>query len=179
MNFNREKFKSLVLYILWKTRHVNVFGKTKLDKTLWFSEARAFEAYGAPITGEEFVRDKYGPRSRHLQSACIELADEGLLEPFTEAVGDHNAIRYRAMSPPDTSMFTGEQLSIIDWWVSNISENHTATSISELPHDYGWEVAGMGESLPLQAFLARRIRGPKTDDERDWAKKEAECLGLK
>lgn len=179
MNFDRDKFKALVLYILWRTSHIDGFGATKLNKALWFSEARSYEAYGQPISGERFVRDKYGPRSKHVREICSELEDAGLVEPFVEPVGHFDAIRYRALSPPDTSMFSPEQMALVDWWVANIAEKHSAKSISELSHDYGWEVAAMGEDLPLHAFLARRIREPKSDEEREWAEKEAVRLGLR
>lgn len=84
MSFDREKFKALVLYILWRTSHTEGFGATKLNKALWFAEARAFEAYGKPITGETFVRDKFGPRSKHVPEVCAELVGNGRLEPFVE-----------------------------------------------------------------------------------------------
>lgn len=179
MNFSREKFKALVLYVIWRTSHVDGFGATKLNKALWFSEARAFEAYGTPISGEAFVRDKFGPRSKHLREVCIELEDEGLIEPFVEDVFTRKASRYRALAPADTSAFTNDELTLIDWWTSHIAREHTATSISQLSHDYGWEVASMGEELPLHAFLARRIRKPRSAEEIEWAKREAERLGLK
>lgn len=51
--------------------------------------------------------------------------------------------------------------------------------MSDLSHDYGWEVAQMGEQLPLKAFLARRIRGSETSEEIEWARGEAARLGLK
>jgi hypothetical protein len=179
MSFDRAKFKSLVLHMIWRTNHVAGFGLTKLNKALWFSEARSYEAYGALITGEEFVRDKYGPRSKHLREICAELEADGLVEPFVENVGEYNATRYRALSPADTSMFSQHQMTLIDWWIATIADKHTAKSISELSHDYGWEVARMGEPLPAHAFLARRIREPQTDDELEWAKREVARLGLK
>lgn len=179
MELNREKFKALVLYVIWKTSHTDGFGSTKLNKALWFSEARAYEAYGQPISGERFVRDKHGPRSKHLREICDELENAGLIERFTEQIFEYTANRYRALQPADTSYFSNEQLSLIDWWISTISEKHTAVSISNLSHDYGWEVAGLGEELPLHAFLAKRIRSPKVGEELDWAKKEAERIGLK
>lgn len=179
MAFDREKFKALVLYIVWRTSHVDGFGATKLNKALWFSEARAFEAYGKPISGESFVRDKFGPRSRHLRQVCGELEDEGMIEPFVEDVFSHKASRYRTLQPASTDSFTSDELMLIDWWVSHIAKEHTATSISQLSHDYGWEVAAMGEELPIYAFLARRIRKPKTMDEVEWAINESKRLGLK
>ena len=178
MSFDREKFKALVLYVIWRTSHLKGFGTTKLNKALWFSEARAYEALGSAIAGESFIRDKYGPRSKHLREICYELEDEGVIQPFAEAVFNRTASRYRALQPADTSMFAADEITMVDYWISHIDREHTAASISDLSHDYGWEVAAMGEELPLKAFLARRIRPPETDDEIDWAKREAARLGL-
>ncbi len=178
MPLDRDKLKALVLYIIWRTSHTQGFGTTKLNKALWFSEARAFEALGKPIAGESFIRDKYGPRSRNLREICLELEDEGLVEPFAEAVFNRTASRYRALQPADTSMFSGSEIAMIDWWINHIDKEHSATSISDLSHDYGWELAAMGEELPLYAFLARRIRKPESDSETEWAKQEATRLGL-
>lgn len=178
MKFDREKFKALVLYVVWRTSHMSGFGATKLNKALWFAEARALEAYGHPVSGETFVRDKHGPRSKHLNEICAELVEEGLVEPFAEPIYNYVALRYRALAPPEASVFSNEELQLIDWWVATIGEKHTAASISDLSHDYGWEVAKMGEELPLKAFLARRIRGLKTVDEIEWAQREAARLGL-
>lgn len=179
MAYDAGRFKALVLYVLWRTGHYEGFGITKLNKVLWFSEARSFEAYGRPITGETFIRDKYGPRSKHLLAVCRELEDEGLVSPFTEPLYDHEAKRFRALEPADTSKFSAEELSLIDWWISNVAEKHTATSISKLSHDYGWEIANLGEELPVHAFLASRIREPASEDELAWASEEAKRLGSK
>ena len=63
--------------------------------------------------------------------------------------------RYRAFQPPDTLGFSAEELAFVDWWIVFI-DKHTATSISQLSHDYSWEIASMGEELPLYAFLASK-----------------------
>jgi hypothetical protein len=178
MTFNPEKFKALVLYIIWKTGHRQGFGSTKLNKALWFSEARTFEAFGKPITGETFVRDKYGPRSKHLTAVCDELERSGLIEKFVERIYDFEAVRYRAFEPPQTADFSSEELGFVDWWIGFI-DKHTATSISDISHDYGWEIAAMGEELPLYAFLATRVRDLRGEQEITWAQEQAKRLGLK
>lgn len=178
MTFDHEKFRSLVLYIIWKTSHRQGFGSTKLNKALWFAEARTFEAFGKPISGETFVRDKYGPRSTHLTEVCNELESNGLIEKFVERIYDYEAVRYRAFEPPATPAFTNEELGFVDWWIAFI-DKHTAASISDFSHDYGWEIAAMGEELPIYAFLASKIRAPEGEQEIEWAQKEAKRLGLK
>jgi hypothetical protein len=178
MDFDREKFKALVLYVIWRTSHREGFGATKLNKTLWFAEARTFEAFGKPISAETFVRDKYGPRSMHLSAVCDELVRDGLVERFSEYFYDYEVTRYRAFQPPDTSPFGSEEIALVDWWIGFI-DKHTATSISKSSRDYGWEIARRGEELPFYAFLASKIREPRSDEEIEWAREEARRLALR
>jgi Protein of unknown function (DUF4065) len=177
-HFDRDKFRALVLYVIWRTGEVRDFGTTKLNKVLWFSDARAFEAYGRSITGETYVRQKFGPVPRDIVSVLKELQDEGLIQAWSEPFFDFEVIRYRAHEPPATSLFTADELGLIDWWIKHIAEQHTAASISETSHDYAWKIAKMGEELPFHAFLASRIRQPR-DEELEWAKSAADQLGSK
>jgi hypothetical protein len=176
--FDKEKFKALVLYVIWRTGDARDFGSTKLNKVLWFSDARAFEAYGKSITGETYVRQKFGPVPRHILPILEELRDEGLVQTSTERHFDYEVTRYSAHQPPDIALFNADELGLIDWWVKHVNEEHTATSISEKSHDYAWKIAKMGEELPFHAFLASRVRQPR-DEELEWAKSAAEALGSK
>jgi hypothetical protein len=178
MEFDREKFKQLVLYVIWRTSDRQDFGSTKLYKTLWFAEARANEAFGRPIAGETYIRDKFGPRPEHIRDVLEELEAEELISVWSEPFHQYTITRLRAFQPPDTTVFSADELSLVDWWIKHIDETHTAASISEKSHDYAWKIAGMGEVLPLYAFLASRIREP-TDEELNWAKEKAAKLGLK
>lgn len=49
MSFEREKFKRLFHYVVWKAGKKDGFGATKLYKVLWFSEARTYLLTGEPI----------------------------------------------------------------------------------------------------------------------------------
>jgi hypothetical protein len=177
MIVNLDKLKALVLYVIWRTGHYPGFGATKLNKVLWFSDARAFQAFGKSITGEIYIRQKFGPVPEHISAVCDELEQQGTIEQWSESVFDHNARRYRAFQPADTSPFSDRELGFIDWWIRHVAEEHTAHSISELSHDYAWAIAGLGERFPLHAFLATRISQPNTE-EMAWAQAEAERLGL-
>jgi hypothetical protein len=178
MPFDREKFKALVLYVVWKTGERRDFGSTKLNKVLWFADARANEALGRPIAGETYIREKFGPVPQHLLEVRDELAREGKISVSSEPFYEHQIIRLRAFEPPSTELFSPEEISLVDWWIRHIDEEHSAASISEKSHDYAWKIAGMGEELPLSAFLASRIREPR-DEELEWAIEEADKLGLK
>lgn len=179
MEFDRQKFKALVLYIIWKAGDVPGFGLTKINKVLWFSDARTFEAYGRPVTGETYIRRQFGPVPKHIDEVLDELVAEGDVRAWSEPYFEFEVKRYKAHSPPETLIFSPDELGFIDWWIKHIAEEHTAASISEKSHDYGWTLAREGEELPLRTFLAKRIREPKAGDELDWARRTAEELESK
>lgn len=171
--FDKEKFRALVLYIVWRTGDVRDFGAIKLNKVLWFTDARTYEALGGSITGESYVRRKFGPVPEHIDETLNELIEEGRIHGWSEPYFDFEVKRYSAHEPADTSLFTEDELGFIDWWIKHVAEEHTATSISEKSHDYGWKIAKDGEPLPFKAFLAKRIRAPLEGEELDWARKAA------
>jgi hypothetical protein len=156
MQFDREKFKKLVLYIAWKAGRRDWFGATKLNKVLWFSEARFFVLHGTPITGATYIREKHGPVPKQIMPIRAELESAGEIRVFKEG----NLIRITTDTKPDLSIFTKEELQIVDYWIEHIDKDHTATSISDESHDYAWDIAQMGEEVPLYAILANRIRDP-------------------
>ena len=74
-------------------------------------------------------------------------------------------------------MFTAEELKTVDYWIEHIDKDHTAQSISAVSHDYAWDIAKMGEELPLFAILANRIREPD-EQELERLQRRAKELGL-
>jgi Protein of unknown function (DUF4065) len=87
MQFDHNKFKALLHYIVWKAGDKDDFGATKLYKVLWFSDARAFQLEGRSITGETYVREKFGPMPRHGLSIIDELEREGAIQVSTGLTG--------------------------------------------------------------------------------------------
>jgi hypothetical protein len=86
--------------------------------------------------------------------------------------------RIVALTTPDVKLlFTSEELKVVDYWIDHIANDHTAASISEKSHDYAWEIAKMGEELPLKAIFTNRIREP-TDTEMEKFRQRAKSLGL-
>jgi uncharacterized phage-associated protein len=173
MSTDLTKFKALVLYVIWKAGDVRDFGIVKLNKVLWFSDARNFEAYGKPLTGEKYIRRKFGPVPKHIDEVLSQLSDEGHVQSWTERYFEFEVKRFSTDRPPDTTLFSADELALIDFWIGQIADHYTATSISEKSHDYGWKIVADGEELPLMSFLAKRIRHPKQGAELDWAQSSA------
>jgi len=173
MDFDREKFKRLVHYVIWRCRKRKWFGAVKLNKVLWFSDTESFALTGQPITGARYIREKYGPVPKAIVPVRSELEREGAVRIWQ----DGKVARADANTAPDMQLFSSSEMAIVDWWVDHIATYETADSISKKSHDYTWQIAAMGEELPMVATFARRIREP-TKDEMRWGKSTAAKLAL-
>jgi hypothetical protein len=176
MDFDREKFKAVVHYIIWKAGSHHKFGATKLNKVLWFADARLYMLTGRPISGATYTRQKWGPVPKQIMPVRSELAREGAIS-IIDSRGDGDNTKFKALTSPDISMLSEKEKQVLDYWIDHIDKDHTAASISEQSHDYGWEIAEMGEELPLAAFMASRIRSPN-EIESEEIRKRAKELGL-
>ncbi|HZP21648.1 MAG TPA: Panacea domain-containing protein [Bauldia sp.] len=176
MTFDKEKFNRLVHYVVWKAGSHPGFGATKLNKVLWFAEGRVFTLTGKPIAGATYVREKFGPVPRQIMQARTELVAEGAIK-ITKNERQYENTQFMALYKPDVSMFSGVEMQAIDYWTDYIDKQHTATSISERSHDYVWQIAKMGEELPLYVYRVNRIPEP-TDEDVERLKRRAKELGL-
>jgi len=171
--YNAEKFSRAVQYVAWKAGNRSQFGAVKLNKVLWFAEARVYALHRRHMTGETFVKGQFGPVPKHIMPVRAQLEKAGLIQVWD----DRGQTRFRSLAAPDMGDFEKEDLKQLDFWITEIDTEHTAASISDKTHDYGWELAEMGEEIPLYAILAERVRHPK-GKELEWARQAAERLGL-
>lgn len=174
--FEREKFKRLVHYVIAKAGHKDGFGATKLYKVLWFAEARALMLHGRPIAGATYIREKHGPVPRLGMIIRSELVAERKIRQ-QKMPGDYGEWQFTSLAPPVLDGITPRERTEVDYWIKHIDADHTATSISEESHDYGWEIARNGEVIPLHACMANRAREPN-GEELSWARQRAAELGL-
>jgi hypothetical protein len=177
MQFDHNKFKALLHYVVWKAGDKDGFGATKLYKVLWFSDARSYMLLAAPITGEHYIREKYGPLPAHAQSIVQELVNDGAIRVWNDTYYNQPIRHFHSLRTPDKLSLDSKQREIVDYWIKHIADEHTATSISEQSHDYAWETAKLGEEIPYHAIFATRIRDPK-GDELEWASRRAKELRL-
>ena len=174
MEYDREKFKRLVHYVIWKAGKRDWFGATKLNKVLWFAETRAYMLSGKPITGATYIREKHGPVPKAIMPVRAELEAEG----STRTTGEGKLKRTTATAAPDLSAFSADEIKTVDWWIDHLDRDHTAGTISDASHDYTWEIAAMGEPIPMHAVFVTRIREEPSPAAMAWAREAAARLGL-
>jgi len=166
-----EKLKNLIHYICYKTyaAHSANFGKVKLNKILWFSDAIFYMNHRRPITGETYVKGQYGPMSQNILDALRELAHEmKVLESSVTQYG-YPKKEYAVLKNPDISSFTAEEISHVDEVIQRVCDNFTAAEISAFTHNDVWEAAEIGEEIPYVAVAFDRPVQPSRE-EIEWAK---------
>ena len=177
--FDRHKFDDLVHYIIWKCPDAAKLGSVKLHKILWKSDTGAFVQLGHPITGARYVKRSWGPTADALLGARDRLAAAGKIKFWRDDgfVPGYSKDVYQSLKgPPEGFLMPGER-EIVDYWINEICLKHTAASISKETHGYDWEIAAIGEELPMESVLAERGRDPE-GKELEWAKEQARKRGL-
>jgi hypothetical protein len=76
MDFDMEKFKMVVHYIIYKCGFKNTVGRTVIHKLLYFSDFNYYELHKESITNEEYKELERGPVPIHFELAIKELVDE-------------------------------------------------------------------------------------------------------
>jgi Protein of unknown function (DUF4065) len=126
VEFDRQKFKRLVHYIIWKVGKHDWFGATKLNKILWFVDARAYVLTGKPITGETYARGEFGPIPKHIIPFQNELERERTIRITKEG----KLTRLVALTPAQPSWFSAEDhISLHGWGNASSIASRSTTAI--------------------------------------------------
>lgn len=166
VQFDREKLKDAVWFLASRCE-AEELGNVKLHKMLYFADMLAFLNQGRPITGVEYLKQKFGPTARYLTVALRELeADRRLSETETTHYG-YAKKTYLALRPYVRTRLTADDEAILQD-VADFVRGKSAKEISDLSHNAAWEAAAMGEVIPYFTAL-KLVPDEVTEADRDWA----------
>ena len=162
-----DQYKALVHHIIHECNdHPERLGAIRLNKALWFSDVIAFQVDGEPITGETYVKLKFGPVPRHIPAALQELEQEGSIAiKKSEFVYDMH--KFYSTCSPDPDALSDNVKRIVSNVLGDLL-GHTANAVSEMSHDIIWNAAHEGEEIPVYATLVA-VPGEITQDMIEWA----------
>ncbi|MBS1913461.1 MAG: SocA family protein [Bacteroidetes bacterium] len=168
-----DKYVALVHYICWRCQDPSKLGKTKLNKILFYSDFASYLYYRKPITDTGYIKLQFGPVPKDIDQVIIRLRHEGkVVERDAQHFG-YPKKEFIALTRPDISAFTAEEISLVEMYIEDICNEHTATSISQASHTLAWELAEMGEEIPYPAVFAFQF-GEISSEDLAWAQKEVE-----
>ncbi len=169
----KQRFRELIVYVSKKCMTDEFFGAIKLNKILYYSDFKAFERFGMPLTGLPYFRLQYGPEPQWLLPVRNELIGEGAIEINQVEIGGYLQDRTVALRNPYLSLFSEDEISLVDEVIKDLW-GQTATEVSDASHDVRWRTLNDKDFLPYEfAFLDNDI----TDEDRIRSEQLARELG--
>lgn len=158
----KQRFRELIIYVSKQSINDEYFGAIKLNKILYYSDFKAFERFGSPLTGLPYFRLQYGPALEWLLPVRGELIKEGAIEIKQIWIGGYLQDRTIALRDPYLSLFSEDEISLVDEVIKDLWAQ-TATEVSDASHDVRWKTLNNRDLVPYEfAFLDSEI----TDDDR-------------
>jgi Protein of unknown function (DUF4065) len=167
VKFDRDRFKALVHYTCWRCEDPRILGPVKLSKVLWYTDRIQYLKAGHPVTGATYVRQQSGPASRALSPVIAELEREGVVAT-RERSWSSDMPQYFARHEPDLSVFTSQEISLIDSVIEAVCFRDALPSTEARADAQVWRLAQIGETLPYCTVFAARP-GEITKRDMDWA----------
>lgn len=165
--FDRSKFKELVLYLSAASTADEGFGMVKLNKLLYHADFEAYRLLGHSITGATYEKQAYGPVARELPLVLDELGRSGYLRWEFSHAGPYTRKVPSPAEHPDLSLFASDELEIIKRVLGELA-GHGGKSVSEWSHGQsaGWNVADEGAHIPYETAFISTEPIPSEDLER-------------
>jgi len=151
---DEKKLGELIVYISLKSARDPLFGATKLNKLLYFSDFLAFGNFGKPITAVIYQHLENGPAPRRFK-----VVEQNLIQQQAIAVqkiklaSGKTQIKTVALRNPDLREFTADEIALIDELIERHWEDD-ADGISRHSHNYvGWKMTKMKETIPYGSIF--------------------------
>lgn len=174
-----KRLEPVMHYIVWKCQDPTMLGATKLNKILWYADVHSYLELGKSITGVSYIKRQHGPvpNQNDFSFAKSNLERDKKIAVTQDLYHGHPQYQFVALKKPDISLFSPDEISIIDLTVEEICYKYTASSISERTHGVIWDAAEIGEEIPMHAVFAARF-GEITEEDIQWARSEAKRLNI-
>ncbi|NQE05990.1 hypothetical protein C5S32_08980 [ANME-1 cluster archaeon GoMg1] len=155
IEFNKEKFKQVLHYIIYRCGYLENVGKTVLYKILYFTDFDYYELYEEKLTGELYRKLPLGPAPVHFEEVIKELEEEGKIKQFTTMRGGHEQQKFISLEEPNIDLVSGKELKVIGDDINKYS-CMSATQISALSHrDTPYKATKDGEIINYEKVFYR------------------------
>jgi hypothetical protein len=149
--FNKEKFKEMILCIVEKSKKDERFGAVKLNKILYYSDFIAYRNLGHSVTGATYQHLGEGPAPKEFLQAKEELEQEKLVN--TEYRPYFNRVQHRLVAKRSCNkgLFSSDEMDIVDIVIKALWE-FNGTEVSLQSHkEYGYKLTEEGETIPYSS----------------------------
>lgn len=163
-DYDARRLRELVLYIADKSLLDSRFGKTKLNKILFFSDFLAYQRTGKAITGAAYFHLPNGPAPHQILPVLQDLTRVGEAVIKGESTFGGTQHRVVALREADLHGFTGEEIAVVDYVIDKLRPM-TNTEVSDLSHrTVGWRVTAVEQEIPYGSAMLSSESSPTALD---------------
>lgn len=158
----QNRLRQMILYVALKCNGAKFFGAVKLNKILWKADFDAFAARRIPVTGREYLKQRFGPALREMLPLQRDMVANGLIQFEHRDFGDDIVEdRTIALVEPDLSLFNEDDLKYVDASVRHYW-HMTGTESSDESHGIAWRTRAIGVAMPYESALLSDNRPPQS-----------------
>ena len=155
MNFDKDTYIKLIIYILSQCYNKPHIGKTVICSILYFIDFNYYMVYGTLLTKETYIKSKKGITPKHFLEVTQDLIDEKQLFLRKEPYYNRIIHRYYLTIIPQAK-FGEKELEIINLNIHKLI-NHNASSIAKyIRNDPPFIIADLGEKIDCRHVFYRR-----------------------
>jgi hypothetical protein len=148
----KQRFRELVVYASERSVDDPHFGATKLNKILFYSDFRAFERFGEPLTGFAYFALPEGPAPYLMRPVRSELEREGAIWVEEKPVGNYSQTRTIARRGAFLDLFSLAEIALVDEVIEELRPK-TAREVSLESHGVAWRTRLMEGYIPYEAIF--------------------------
>ena len=155
IEFNKEKFKQVLHYIIHQCGSLENVGKTVLYKILYFTDFDYYELYEEKLTGELYRKLPLGPAPIHFEEVMEELEHKGKIQQFPIVRGKFEQQKFISTEKPNIDLLNGKEVQLIEEDIARyVSMN--AIQISAFSHrDMPYKATGDGDIIDYDLVFYR------------------------
>ena len=136
-----DKFKQVVLYVLNKVGEKPNFGKTVLQKLLYFIDFDYYEKFEESLMGGTYLKNHYSPTSVELDPLIKEMQEQGEIEAVTIWHFCYPQKKYLARTNHNPDILSEREINHIDEVLARLADK-SATELKQHSHeDMPWKSA--------------------------------------
>ena len=121
MEFDKDKFKNVLHFIIYKCGFRNTVGRTVIHKLLYFSDFNYYKEFNQSITNESYIRKERGPVPIHFEMAIDELVEENKISLGKRRLPCGKIMnRYFSLKGPEIDL-KNEELTIVNKVIKELS----------------------------------------------------------
>lgn len=164
--YDPAKLRELIVYVSLESLGDRHFGKTKLNKILFFSDFTAYRETGRSISGAVYQHLAQGPGPHQLLPVLNTMTED--VTEFAEPVGSVVQKRLVPLRAADLSAFTGPEIAIVNSVLDDLAPL-TNKQVSDVSHEtIAWRITQNGQEIPYGTAL---LSGDEpTHEDLDWVK---------